>query len=569
VREESEIWNDIFGGVMFGDDYDYKQSFDFKLGPALPSLFDLNRYFKINAGYSVSYNWKRNFQADPLGKSAGYSNRITAGLNLRLKSLMDPIFGDDKVGAAAKSKTPTRGRNTRRGTRGRNVDNEIEDQNAKNTERNADSTDAASDSLEVGGPPLFFTMINIIKGAVKYVLFDYDQIAFNYSQNNQYSAGGLAASGTGFWNFWGVEQKDDNGPSRLFMLGLTNEAGNREKNASLQDRSSTNNKFDFKTSRPLWEGAKLDISWNTGWGKNEAESFTTDSEGGKLEVTSRTSSGNIDRSFLHLPIPPFDSGLDKVNDIYKTKTGDDVNKNLSEAFVEGMESFPWISQLPGMEEYGKYIPRPNWKISWTGLEKLPFLAGLAQRISLNHAYTSSYSEGWKLNAESVTEIQVQKVSYGFAPLVGMTMTFKDFLGGDVTSSVKFSSKTNYDLGLTTQNVTESLSKDISISASYSKSGFEIPLFGLSLKNDIEISFSYTLGQNSVLLYRMGEEYNSEGEPQDGTTRTTIEPRIRYVMSSRVTLSLFFKMSSVEPQGASRIPPTSTNEAGLDVHISIQ
>jgi hypothetical protein len=68
---------------------------------------------------------------------------------------------------------------------------------------------------------------------------------------------------------------------------------------------------------------------------------------------------------------------------------------------------------------------------------------------------------------------------------------------------------------------------------------------------------------------MGENFNEEGKPQDGTTRTTIEPRIKYVMSSRVTLSLFYKRTSVEPEGAARIPPTTTNEAGLDVNISIQ
>ena len=64
-------------------------------------------------------------------------------------------------------------------------------------------------------------------------------------------------------------------------------------------------------------------------------------------------------------------------------------------------------------------------------------------------------------------------------------------------------------------------------------------------------------------------FKEEGKPQDGTTRTSIEPRIKYVMSSRVTVSLFYKRTSVEPEGASRIPATTTNEAGLDIRITIQ
>ena len=66
-----------------------------------------------------------------------------------------------------------------------------------------------------------------------------------------------------------------------------------------------------------------------------------------------------------------------------------------------------------------------------------------------------------------------------------------------------------------------------------------------------------------------DNFTDEGIPQDGTTRTTIEPRIKYTISSKVTLSVFYKRSSVTPEGAARIPPTTTNEAGLDVNILIQ
>jgi cell surface protein SprA len=141
-------------------------------------------------------------------------------------------------------------------------------------------------------------------------------------------------------------------------------------------------------------------------------------------------------------------------------------------------------------------------------------------------------------------------------------------GGNLTGSVKFSSRTSYDLGLSTNNINETLSKDIGFTATYSKSGFEVPLFGVSLKNDIEFLISYTSTKNSVVRFEM-DNFTEEGIPQDGTTRTTIEPRIKYTISSKVTLSIFYKRSTVEPEGAARIPPTTTNEAGLDVNIVIQ
>jgi cell surface protein SprA len=215
----------------------------------------------------------------------------------------------------------------------------------------------------------------------------------------------------------------------------------------------------------------------------------------------------------------------------------------------------------------KYIPRPNWSLTWNGLEKIEWL-DFAKKVSLQHAYTSTYNEGWKINTDGLHEVQSQKIEFGFNPLLGLSMQFDKVLGGNFTSSIRFSTKTIYNLGATTRNITESFTRDINISASYQKSGFELPLFGISLKNDLEVSASYTSGKSSSLVYKM-DNFKEAGEPLDGTTRTTIEPKVKYVMSSRVTLSIFYRRTSVEPQGASRIPPTTTNEAGIDVHISIQ
>ena len=90
---------------------------------------------------------------------------------------------------------------------------------------------------------------------------------------------------------------------------------------------------------------------------------------------------------------------------------------------------------------------------------------------------------------------------------------------------------------------------------------------MALKNDIEFSLAYSNARTSAVRYDMAR-FTEEGTPLDGTTRVTIEPRIKYTISAKVTLSIFYKRSTVEPEGASRIPPTTTNEAGLDVNIAI-
>jgi cell surface protein SprA len=91
-RTETDIWNDIIGGAGFGRDYRYQQSFDVRTSPKLPSLWDINRYFTLNAGYSVQYQWNFDLRQEVLGRSAGYSRKFTAGMVLRWKSLTEPLF---------------------------------------------------------------------------------------------------------------------------------------------------------------------------------------------------------------------------------------------------------------------------------------------------------------------------------------------------------------------------------------------------------------------------------------------------------------------------------------------
>ncbi|MFI5407264.1 MAG: cell surface protein SprA, partial [Nitrososphaerales archaeon] len=68
-RTEESIWNDIIGGVGFGKDYRYQQSFDLRTAPKLPSLWDINRYFTLTAGYSVGYRWDFDLRQQEIGRS--------------------------------------------------------------------------------------------------------------------------------------------------------------------------------------------------------------------------------------------------------------------------------------------------------------------------------------------------------------------------------------------------------------------------------------------------------------------------------------------------------------------
>ncbi len=570
-RSESEIWNEIFGGAFFGRDNRYNQNFDIRTAPKLPSLFDLNKFFTLTASYSAGYQWNYDFRQEEIGRSAGFNNRSQVGLTMRWKSLFEPLFKDEALNISPDTKNLM----DREKQRQRLIQSEQQRVTKIDSLDNkivlTDTTNLLDTSLVMieNKPSAVSKAVQYLVAALKYVFLDYEMISFSFSNDNTLSKSGIKGQGTGFNNFWGLFYDANAGPTRGFMLGLSSDVGPRafNKGTNLNDVYSQKNNFDFKTSRPLWEGAKIDISWRSGWSVNKNSTLSV-ADDGSIFVSSVNSSGSISRSFLTLPpvlmFSVFKSGIKHVSELYNPK---DPNSNLSNAFVEGFETIPVLGNLSFLSDYSKYIPRPNWRITWDGLEKLFFFKSIADRISLDHSYSSTYTEGWRLSRTGNEEVQVQKIEYGFAPLVGLNLVFGKLWGGNLSGNLKYSIRSSYDLGISTANITENLSKDIGFTIQYSKSGFEMPLFGLSLKNDIEFSLAYSNARNASTRFNM-TDFKEEGIPLDGTTRVTLEPRIKYTISAKVTLSVFYKRSSVTPEGASRIPPTTSNEAGLDVNISI-
>ena len=566
MRSERDVWNDILNGEFFGRINNFTQSFALKTKPKLPKLWKLDRYFQLNGSYNVNYTWRHDFRQEELGRSAGYANTLSASFTLKWKALTSPLFPKEVKSKTSRKRT-TKKKSHRRGGRGRkrNLDEEI---SGSKKEKNENKEKTAQEEPEVkqeSGPSSLLRSLRLFLSVVKWTLFDYDKIAIKFNQKNQRGGSGLRAQGTGFTNFWSAFNPD-NGPNRAFILGFSNDIGPRMPNATLSDKFSQTNGITLNTQRPLWEGATIDIDWKVDWGINKSYTINTDDQG-NITIATPNITGSTNRSFMFLPLSFLGNGVKAIHDNYDPQSEDPAT-SLSNAFVKGLETLPFLSQMPFFKDFAAYIPRPNWRISWSGLEKIKFLKGIVKRATLNHGYSSNYTEGWKINPDGQTVVQTQRVNYAFQPLIGANLTFASLWGGNMTGVIKYGSKTTFDLGVGTRTVTEGISRDINIQFTFSKSGFSLPLFGINLKNDLEFSLSYTNSRTATIIYTM-DNFDEKGKPQDGTTRTILEPRVKYILSSRITLSIFYRRTKVEPEGGSRIPPTTTNEAGLDVHIAIQ
>jgi cell surface protein SprA len=580
-RSTKDIFKEIFwknGKFDFGIDNNYSQDISVNTNLQLPKVWKLEEFMTITLGdYKAGYKWTYNYAQLDKGKSSNMNTSISPSINFKLKALGDKIFGTD---------SPSSGGNDAQG-RSRRAD-EIQ-------QPQTDSTGKVIKPAGGGG----LKIMSILRPLIKVPFFDFETINITFSQQNTSQNSGLPGR-SGFDNMWAripfyEGPNDENGPSREYQLGLTADPTARlrfatrstfpfigfdvipglrvptNKDVQFTDNFAQTNNLGLSTSRTLFENISLNFNWKVTWGYNRNVTFNTDSLGVPLIVT-RTVSRNIDRTFIALPdfflFNIFGSGgIKKVAELYaKSYTeGETSNQNekLADAFEKGFEFFPVLSKI-----FGSIAPRANWSIRWGGLEKIPFISTWANSLSLTHAYTSSQTKKFRDDPSnsSKTITDGQRIAYNFSPLLGVDLTFKELFGGNFNSSFRISSGASYDLSSGTTNITESNNQEISASAGFSKQGLQIPLFGLYLKNDIDFSLTISYSGSARKMYKIeGTELSTDGTSDDSSGRTSFEPRFRYVISSKVTGSVYYRYSKTS---GARVSSTTTNEGGLDVHIGI-
>ena len=590
-RGFSTLLRNIFFG---GRDNRYAQKFSVTSKPVIPDILDLPKYFDIALGYTVNYNWQNSFQPGDLGKTAGFDNAITFSTNFRLKAFTDPWFRSaDEI-----AQTP-----------GGEGDHRTEEQAPKEEPQKP----AAVDTTKTEGSKtpdskssknIFSQLKNVAYLLIKIPLLDYENISFSFTQGNRTANSGVIGS-TGFQNFWGrlpfQGSLPQYGPSRLYQLGLisdpsgtlkwaptssfpfigwTVERGLRVKSyktatgvtvvPNLVDQYSQNNNVTLRTTRPLWEGATLELNWKVAWQYSSSTTVTTDAIG-RPTPGPTTTAGSLERSYFSLPpvflFKVFKSSLEDVGKKYnQLKDQKPPDVALAESFEKGLEALPFMNKF-----FGQFFPRANWSLRWEGMEKIAGLSNYVERMSLEHSYASSFKRDYRGIPDGGERTDVERVTNGFSPLLGINTTFKELLKGNLSGNIRYNTTTTYDLNLSAANIVETFAQEISLSFTYTRRGFSFPLFGVNLNNDIDLTMTYSRTKNSRKTHNPAElSSNQEGIPLEGNTRTVLEPRVRYALSSRVTAALFYRYTKIAPdEGGSLIPGTSTNEAGLDIHISIQ
>ncbi|MFM8473566.1 MAG: cell surface protein SprA, partial [Candidatus Kapaibacterium sp.] len=560
---ERVLFND--GRVLdFGTPNTFTQNFALNFRPRLPDIANINKFFDASGSFTTNYMWVDPLQSDPLlrdiSKRASYTNNIRVNSTLRLRQLTNTWFGIAPPGQFAKADTV----------------------------------------------PSPFTIGDILDG-IRSAFFDYESLSINFTQSNTAIMPGVMGS-NGFSNLWGRtftgrESELNLGPSGPFQLGLVRYPhsgirlrssssfpyfgfdeviGPRAPNAQLQDNYMQTNMLEMRTSRPLWKGATLDLTWRSEFGNNLNQLTSTDAQG-VMSFNNVIKSERYSRTFLTFPnflmFAVFNNTPENVvgryadlkQGILNGRNEDSLNitdkirlqNAMTDAFIGGLQAFEF---LPGV--LARFLPQVNWSLRWEGIEKLLF-GGAAQRIALEHTYQSTYTESARTD-DNGRIVDAQTVQMAFQPLIGVNMTFDEKkVKGTLTSTLRYNMRSNYALAAAARTLSQENQHEFQMNASYAMRGFSFPLLGLDLKNDVEFSFNSTYRRSNRATFSLAKQDTAAagGSELDGSTMIMIEPRARYSVNNRLTATAFVKYTGNFTTGAAN-PGFSTTEVGVEVRLAI-
>ena len=239
--------------------------------------------------------------------------------------------------------------------------------------------------------------------------------------------------------------------------------------------------------------------------------------------------------------------------------------------------------------FKRYLPMPNWRLTYNGLTRLPGLDKIFTNFSITHGYNSNmsmnnftsallYADQLGLGFPSfVDTISKNFVPFFLVPNVTISEKFSPLIGMDIQFANQLSFKFDYgrsrtiSLSLIDFQVSEVRSVDITFGAGWRKRGLKLPFkipftknSSKTLENDINFRFDITYKDNAIANNILDQRNTI---PTGGQKVININPSIDYVLNTRIRLRLFMEQSRVIGYIATP-PPVVNTRAGLQVNISL-
>ncbi len=224
------------------------------------------------------------------------------------------------------------------------------------------------------------------------------------------------------------------------------------------------------------------------------------------------------------------------------------------------------------------IPLPNWRLTYSGLTRIPFIKELFRNITISHAYRASYNIGnfvsnverimlngfpaafYENGTNLISEYDISQISITeqFVPLISVDIVMKNSL------STRFEIKKSRNLSFSFANnqLTEMKSDELVIGLGYRIKNVNLGFRTTSgnngrtrqVKSDLNIKADFSLRSNKTTLRRMDENINQISAGQE---ILSINFSADYLVSQKFNLRLYFDRVVNNPFVSSQYPNATT------------
>ncbi len=231
---------------------------------------------------------------------------------------------------------------------------------------------------------------------------------------------------------------------------------------------------------------------------------------------------------------------------------------------------------------------PNWRLTYTGLSKLPLLTDVFSNITITHGYTSTlsmnsftsallYTDPFHYGAPAfIDTISGNYVPFFLVPNITIQEQFAPLIGFDITTNnqtaIRFEYQKSRTLSLSLYDfqLSEVRSTQYSFGGSFRKKGVKFPVKLPFMKaedrdkTDLSVSLDMSLRDDTQSNSRLDQPnaYSTGGQKV-----ISIQPSIDYILSNRIDMKFYFDQQRIIPY-ISTSAPVITTRAGIQLTISL-
>jgi len=237
--------------------------------------------------------------------------------------------------------------------------------------------------------------------------------------------------------------------------------------------------------------------------------------------------------------------------------------------------------------YFPTIPLPNWRVTYDGLIKIPFMAKVFRSATLSHAYRSLYTISSfqsnlyydEINGKSselypasnsffpkydLTQVTIQEQ---FAPLFGIDMTWNNSL----LTRFEYRKSRTLTFSLANLQLTDMNTDEIIVGLGYKIKDVTFTVSSLGgggrktqMKSDLNVKVDFSIRNNRTVLRRLDQDID---QVSAGQRVFSINTSIDYMLSRSVTLRLFFDKIVNNPFVSNQYR-NSTTKGGISIRFSL-